>query len=233
MSMTYQQFVMRLAQNIGPMGEGLSWVTMVPDIIEYAEQRIYRELNLLSATVRDSSGSCTANSRNFTLPSALGRFVVVNSVNVVTPVGSTVSTGTRSQVTPASLEFLDMAWSNNTAAAATTVPQYFAMASDDTVVFGPPPGAAFNVEVVGEIRPTPLSATNATTYLTLYLPDLFFAAAMIRMSGFAPQGGGAAHWEQTYLALKASADVEEGRKRFAGASWTSKQVETTAVPQRG
>ncbi len=235
MSMNYQQFVLRLAQNIGPLGDGMSWPTAVGETIDYAEQRIYRELQLLSTMVRDTSGSCTANSRNFTLPTSLGRFVVVDGINVVTPVGSTVTNGTRNVVTPASRDYIDFCWQSNTAPSATTVPTNFAMITDQTVIFGPAPGAAFQVEVIGTIRPTPLSASNSTTYLTLYLPDLFLAAAMVHIYG--TQGGTSApqvgEWEQQYQMLKGSADMEENRKRFAGASWTSKQVEPSAVPQRG
>lgn len=235
MSMNYAQYVMRLSQNIGPLGEGISWPTAVPEIIDYAEQRIYRELNLLDTVVRDTSGVCTANSRNFTLPTTLGRFVVVDGINVVTPVGSTVSNGTRNLVTPASRDYIDYCWQSNTSPSATTVPTNFAMITDETVIFGPAPGAAFQVEVIGTIRPTPLSASNTTTYLSQYLPDLFMSASMVFLAlyrkAWVPDAPADA--EAQYMQLLASANAEENRKRFAGASWTSKQIEPSAVPQRG
>ena len=85
----------------------------------------------------------------------------------------------------------------------------------------PSPGAAFNVEVTGTIRPTPLSATNTSTFLTTYLPDLFVAASMVyagnNMRDFGIEGGNAAlaqSWEQQYQALFASANAEETRKRY-------------------
>ena len=88
--------------------------------------------------------------------------------------------------------------------------------------------AAYRVEVVGTIRPTPLSATNTTTFLTLYLPDLFMAASLVfageNMRDFGAEGGNPAvaqTWEQNYQALMASANAEELRKRFAGPGWSS------------
>ena len=97
-----------------------------------------------------------------------------------------------------------------------------------SIIFGPWPDAAYRVEVVGTIRPTPLSATNTTTFLTLYLPDLFMAASLVfageNMRDFGAEGGNAAvsqTWEQNYQTLMASANAEELRKRFAGPGWTS------------
>lgn len=208
--------------------------TVLPSIIDYSEQRIYRELDLISTVTRDTSASLTANSRNFTLPTANGRFVVVSGLNLL-------SAGVRvAQLDPASLDYLDASWPSETAASASTVPQYFAMLTDQTVVVGPPPGSIFNVEVIGTIRPAPLSNSNQTTFLTLYLPDLFLAASMIFAAGYQKNFGASADdprqaqsWEAQYQLLKASADAEEARKKFAGASWTSKRLEPTAQPQRG
>lgn len=237
MSLTYTTWVQRMVE-LASLGEQtVNFASVIPAVIDYAEQRLYRELDLLSTQVRDTSSNCTANSRNFTLPSSGGRFVVVDGINVVTPVAGTVSTGTRHPVVPASRDFLDLAWPSNTAVSATTIPQFFAMITDQTIAFGPPPGDTFQVEVIGEIRPTPLSAANATTYLSLYLPDLFLAASMIHMATYGTQGGAnspqVATWEQTYQTLFPSANTEAQRQRFAGASWTSKPVQPAAVPQRG
>lgn len=227
MAMTFTSFVLRAAQDIGPVGNGISWAAAIPEAIDYAEQRLYRELNLLGTIARDSTGLTTANTRNFTLPSTVGRFVVVQNINILTPAGSDINTGTMNPVVPASLDTLQYYWPSDTAASATTIPEIYAMVTDQTLMFGPPPGAIFTVEVVGPIRPTTLSATNPTTYLTNYLPDLFHAAAMVSLT----KGG--AEWEQTYQMLFKSALTEEGRKRAAGASWTPYAVEPGAIPQRG
>lgn len=239
MSMTYTQFVQRLMATAVTTTQDTPFLDNLPNFIDLAEQRCYRELDLLSTVVRDTGGSCTANARNFTLPQTGGRFVVVNGINVVTPVGSTTSNGTRKRLTQASLDAMDMLWPSEAAASATTVPVNFAMVTDQTLVFGPPPGAAFQVEVIGTIRPTPLSPTNTTTYLTLYLPDLFFAAAMIAVAGWQRDFGAqtsdptlSQSWEAQYKTFFASAFTEEERKRFASFGWTSMSPTPIAATPR-
>lgn len=234
MSLTYATYGNTLVAMMAGSAADADYQTVLPSIIDYAEQRIYRELDLISTVVRDTSGALTANSRNFTLPSTEGRFVVVSGVNLL-------SAGVRvAQLDPASLDYLDASWPSETAASVSTVPRYFAMITDQTMAVGPPPGSALGVEVIGTIRPTPLSSTNQTTFLTSYLPDLFLAASMIFAAGYqknfsasADDPKMSASWESQYQLLKASADGEEARKKFAGASWTSKRLEPTAQPQRG
>jgi hypothetical protein len=108
------------------------------------------------------------------------------------------------------------------------------------VLVGPAPDDTYNVEVIGTVNPTPLSAANTTTYLTLYLWDLFVAASMVFMTGFQKNFGSqaddpkmAVSWESTYKTLFQSADLVDSRQRFAAASWTSAQPENFASAQRG
>lgn len=235
MSLTYTTYVETIANLMGTATTQTNFVQVLPSIIDYAEQRIYRELDLLSATVRDRSGVLTPNSRTFTLPTAQGRFVVVNSISVLNGAGARIA-----QLQPVSVEFLDAAYPSETSTAASAYPSYFAMMSDQTAIMAPSPGAAWGTEVIGEIRPTPLSSTNTTTYLTTYIPDLFVSASMIFASGFqknfsaasdTPQS--AVSWETQYKTQFQSASIEEHRKRFQAASWTSKAPSPIAVPQRG
>lgn len=243
MSLNYTQYVaelITLAVETTPPSAGFT--AILPGVIDYAEQRLYRELDLLNTIFRDSTTTCTANSRNFTLTvPTQGPFVVTEAINIITPSGTTpTSGGTRVALLPASREYIDWVWPSETAASASTVPKYYGMITDQNMIFGPPPGAAYTVEIVGTIRPTPISAGNPTTYLSLYLPDLFIAASMIFISGwqknFGSQGdqpAQAVSWESQYEKLFVSANMEENRKRYASASWTSKSISQSAVPQRG
>lgn len=223
MSLTYSQYVDELRRLAVATSADTEFTANLPSVIDYAEQRIYRELDLLSTIVRDSSANATADDRNFTLPSSLGRFVTVQSVNVVTPAGEVITNGTRNALMRTSREYIDFSWPDNEADAATTIPTHFAMITDQTIIFGPPPGDTFNVEVVGTIRPTPLSASNTTTFLTLYLPDLFLSASMVFVSAYKQNFGSQADnpqeamsWENQYKTQFASANAEEIRKKFGG-----------------
>lgn len=242
MSLTYTTVVQTLANLLAEDAADSNFVQILPSIIAYAENRIYRELDMLAEDVRDSSASTTAGSRNFTLPISLGTFQIVREINVITPAATAPESGTRNPLTPVSLTVLDWSWPSSTGSGVPEQFAYFSQASGQTnIVLGPWPDAAYRVEVVGKIIPTPLSEANPTTFLTLYLEDLFISACMIFGVGAFQKNWGAspddpnsqAGWERTYATQKESAATWEARKRFAGASWTATQPEPTAVPQRG
>jgi hypothetical protein len=204
-----------------------NWSTILPSIIDDAEQRIYRDLDLLSTVVRDTSAALAANSRNFTLPQSLGRFVTVKGINFFT---GTYPAG-RTQLRPASLHWVDFVCPSETALTTPSYPLYFAPVTDQLFIVSPAPDSTYQVEVIGTIRPTPLSATNTTTFLTNYLSDLFFAAAMCSASGFMRNFGAqaddpkmATSWEMQYAQRLASAKPEELRRKFASGDWSSESV---------
>lgn len=195
-----------------------------PSLISYAELRIYRELNLLNTVQRLSNTNCVTGNRNFSIDHS---FVVVNGINILTPVGSTTTDGIRTPLVPVSLNMMDVLWPGN---AVTDVPKLFAMVDQWNLALGPAPDDTYAVEVVGTYRPAQLSASNPTTFLSTYLPDLFFAAGMVFVSGWMRNFGEQASdpkmamsWETQYQTLKASANSEELRKFQFGDSWTAYQ----------
>lgn len=235
MSYTYSSYSTALAELMVTTTTETDFVAILPSIIDYAEQRIYRELDLLSTVVRDSTGVLSVNNRNFTLPTGAGVFVVVQGINVITPAGTAADSGTRKPLVPTTRDFLDFAWPSVTGA---TVPAAYAMITQATIVLGPWPDAAYVVEVIGTQRPTPLSSTNTTTFLTVNLPDLFMAASMVFASGFMRNFGSQADdpkmaqsWETQYQTLKGSAMVEEARKKYQSAGWSSQSPAPLASPR--
>lgn len=236
MSLTYSQWVSEVSTLMTVQSSDVNFNLILPGCIDYAEQRCYRELDLLQTVVRDSSASFTPGSRNFSIPTTNGIFVVVNGLNVITPAGTSPDNGTRNPLTPVSRDFLDYAWPNLTGSG---LPVYFAMLTQGQSLVGPWPDDGYVVEVVGTQRPTPLSASNTTTFLSLYLPDLFVAASMIFMSGYQKNFGrqsddpqAAQSWESQYNKLFASAATEEARKRFMGSAWSPLTQSAEAQPPR-
>lgn len=233
MSYNYSQFVLYLSNTLVVPSTDPNFVVELPIIIDVAEQRCYRELQLLDTIIRDSSSTLTANSRNFTFPQ---HFVVSESINVFTPASSTTN---RLQLIPTTREFIDAVYGNEASTTSPSVPHYYAMITDQTIIVGPPPDAAYTLEVIGTIRPAPLSATNTTTYLTQYLPDLFFAAAMSVGAGYLQNYGAqtdnpqmATSWEGIFTALLNSANKEEEQKRYASQAWSPKPPAPLATPPR-
>jgi hypothetical protein len=222
-----------LANTLVVSSTNLALSIELPIIIDTAEQRCYRELQLLDTIVRDQTSTLTANSRNFTFPQ---HFVVSESINVFTPVNTTT---TRLQLIPTTREFLDAVYGNEAAVNSPSIPHYYAMITDQSIIVGPPPDAAYTLEVVGTVRPTPLSSTNTTTYLTQFLPDLFFAASMSFGAGYLQNYGAqtdnpqmATSWEGTFTALLGSANKEEEMKRYASQAWSAKPPASLATPPR-
>lgn len=228
---TYRTALQTLVVSQDPDG---AFDAILPSAIDYAEQRIYRELNLISTVTVDTTTTLVAGTRTATIPND---FVVVNNMNVLTPAGASASVATRVPLTPASRAVIDSLWPGSTTR---DTPELFSMTTQWDVIFGPCPDAAYGLEVIGTRRPAALSEANPSTFLSERLPDLFMAASMVFMSGYMRNFGQQANdpamgqsWEAQYQLLKASADAEELRKQFTAASWTSMPVSSQAQPQRG
>lgn len=236
MALNYSTFSSQLANLMVQDPLDANFVTFLPGAIDYAEQRIYRELDLQVTRVVDTTTVSSA-SRNLDYPTAIGTYLVVEQINVITPVTAGTSEGTRNPLTMVTKEYLDFAWPS--ARANQGVPLFFAVLDNNTCVLGPSPDAAYKAEFIGTQRPTPLSAANSSSFLTQNLPDLFMAASMVFASAYQRDFGPATDdpakgstWESQYRTLFASANVEELRKRFMGPGWQSMSPSQLASPAR-
>ncbi|HQU24985.1 MAG TPA: hypothetical protein PKX13_11970, partial [Acidiphilium sp.] len=191
------------------------FISILPNCIDYAEQRIYRELDILNTRERNYGAITTPGVRLVNLASTV---MVVETLAIITPAGSAPNAGQRNICLPVTHDFLDMVYPNESTAYQ-AVPRFFAMLNQQQVLVGPAPDQAYTVETVGTYRPLPLSATNTTTILTQLLPDLFLAASMIFMSGYQRNFGSQADdpkmgmsWEQQYQELMKWAKNETERQ---------------------
>ena len=224
------------------------FLVILPQAITYAENRICRDLDFLFTSVANSSYSVALNSRTITVPSAnffpseSGTLVVCEQINLLTPSGATdPDSAIRVPLLPTTKEFLDAVYG---ASSATGQPKYFCPFGDGesayTFLVGPYSNANYTVEIVGTYRPTSLSVSNPTTFISLYLPDLFIMASMIYISAYqrnfsSAQGNDPqmpVTYETQYQTLLKSAIVEENRKKFEAAAWSSQSASTTATPTR-
>jgi hypothetical protein len=217
-----------------------NYLTILPQMIVYAENRIYRELDFLFTSVATTAYSLSSGSRTITVPTST--FVVPEQINVITPSGvSDPNLGTRVPLLPTTRDYLDAVCG---ASSTTGQPQYFAPfgggTSNWTFLVGPYADANYTVEIVGTFRPDSLSATNLTTFISLYLPDLMIMASMVYISGYQRNFGRANDdpqmaitYESQYQALLKGAMGEEYRKKMEGAAWSSKSLSPVATPTRG
>ena len=229
---------------------------ILPQMITYAENRMYRDIDFMftSTSLHGVSFILTPGNRNLSFninlsantDASAGTFVVSEQINLLTDAaGNAVTTTTnpdecvRYPLLPTTKEFLDAVYGSSLTANLGK-PQYFVPFNETLFFVGPVPDQAYPVEVVGTFRPNSLSATNLTTFISLYLPDLFIMASMIYVSAYQRNFGRAnddpqmaVTYEGQYQALLKSAVVEEARKKFDAAGWSSQSPATVATPSRG
>jgi hypothetical protein len=208
---------------------------ILPQMITYAENRMFRDLDFLFTSIATTAYGMTAGSRQISVPA--GTFVVPEQINVL--VGSSnPDLATRVPLLPTTKEFLDACYGSG-AVANRGLPQYWVPFDDYTFLVGPYPDQSYPCELVGTYRPDSLSATNKTTFISLYLPDLFIMASMIYVSAYQRNFGRANDdpqmaitYESQYQVLLKNADLEENRKKFEAAAWSSQEPSVSATPTR-
>ena len=235
--LTYSDYVNEIATLAVVSPTDPNFVEILPQMITYAENRIYRDLDLLSTVTSNATYTTTANGSKITF--AIADFITVQEVNVITPAGTTdADSGTRVALLPVTKEYLHYVYPSSVSSG---VPANFAMLTQNTLIFGPWPDDVYTLEIIGTYRPNSLSDTNATTFISLYLPDLFIMASMIYVSGFQRNFVSAAandpqmpiNYETQYQALLQGAIGEEYRKKFESSGWTSMSPSPVATPTRG
>lgn len=216
--LTYAQYKAALETLAAEQASDPNWTTILPQVIDYAESRITRELNILGLVRRDTTSTLTPNDRDFAIPTPSGgNWETISEINLII-------NGSRRPLTKLSLPALNLLWPQESAPTPGSVPQYYADVTDSAIIVGPPLGASggtATVEVIGRIRPDALSAGNPTTYISTTYPDLLLAASMIFVSGYqnafgkqADDPAQAQSWTAQYQALLASAQSEEAARRM-------------------
>jgi hypothetical protein len=234
--LTYATYVEQIATMAVVQSTDVNYLTIVPSMIDYAELRMQRDLDFLSTQISNSSYSFTSGNNILTIPTS--SFVSLQTFEVIT-------NGTSSPLLPIGKEYIQNVYANGSTAG---VPKYFAVYGGDSattgltsqnILVGPIPDNSYVVRLTGTVRSTPLSLSNTTTFISVYLPDLFIMASMIYISAYQRNFGRqsddpqmAQSYESQYQALKASALVEENRKKFEAAAWTAYSPSPVASPTR-
>ena len=253
--LTYSQYVTQIATMAVVAETDDAFVTILPSMITYAENRMYRDIDFMftSTSLHGTTFVLAAGNRNLSFNIDLasnsdaqaGTFVVSEQINLLTDAEGNAADTTnpdacvRVPLLPTTKEFLDAVYGSSLTANRGQ-PQYFVPFNETLFFVGPVPDQAYPVEVVGTYRPNSLSASNTTTFISLYLPDVFIMASMIYISAYQRNFGRlnddpqmAITYESQYQALLKSAIVEEARKKFDAAGWSSQSPATVATPTRG
>jgi len=206
--------------------------TILPQMITYAENRIYRDLDLL---ITQTTNSYSVTGNNIDVPAA--NLITVQNVVLADGTGNTYP------LLPITRDFANNVYGNNNN---TGTPQYFFITggaaneiTDYNIYVYPYPSASYTATVTGTFRPASLSSTNLTTFISLYMPDLFIMASMIYVSAYQRNFGRAnddpqmaVSYESQYKALLQGATIEEYRKKFQASAWSSHGTSPVATPTR-
>ena len=219
-----------------------AFVEIIPQMLNYAELRIQRDLDLLAS---QTTFAYTLPTGTNTINLDTNDLLTVQSVNVVV-------NGVPTPVLPTTKEFIQNVYSDPSA---TGTPQYFAMYGGDYgtggdvynyILVGPYPDVQYTVNLTGTIRTPSLyknagtgTSNTATTYISVYYPDMLIMASMIYISAYQRNFGRmsddpamAQSYEGQYQVLLRAATMEESRKRFGGSAWSSMSTPPAATPSR-
>lgn len=235
--MDYNAYVQQISTMAVVPVTDTNFQIILPQMISYAELRMQRDLDFLSTQISNSNYSLTAGNSTLTIPTSA--FVVMETFEVIDGSGSSMP------LLAVGKEFIQNVYGTGSS---TGLPQYFAVYGGDSattgltsqnMIIGPIPDLNYSIRLTGTVRSAPLSATNTQTYISVYLPDMFIMASMIYISAYQRNFGRmnddpqmAQSYEGQYQALKASALVEENRKKFEAAAWSSYSPAPAASPTR-
>lgn len=239
MALTYDSYISQLTNMMSVASStdpGFS--TFVPGAIDYAEGRLYRDLDLLATRLVSTAVSCSSGVRSVTLSTAAGSFLVIERVNILTSATAPTSIATRNPTLFVSPDWLDAVYPT-AVSSYTGLPLFVTRPTDSTLTFGPAPDQAYGLEIATTYRPSPLSSGNSSTWLTQNVPELFMTATMVFGAGFQqnfgaqgdnPQSG--VSWEQQYQTLLSGANVDELRKKYRAEGWSPAKPSQIATPPR-
>lgn len=196
-----------------------NFVIYLPRMIEYAENRLFRDMDFLNTMKEADTGDLTAGNRVITVP---GNITIVQSAAVVTPASTPAASGTRKPLQRVSVEALNFLAPTGTQG----IPIWYALIDETNMALGPTPDAAYRVAVYGQYQPAPLSIGNSPTFLSTNFPDLYVAASLVfgfgEQQNFGAQSDNpqaAMSWETQYQTLLKAADLNEDRKKAWSAAW--------------
>jgi hypothetical protein len=251
-ALTYNGYVVQMATlavyNYVPASPGVPVVgvepffnALIPQMLNYAELRIQRDVDLMALQTSGPASYPTAiGSGALAIPVA--DFVTVQTLARLDPSGA----GT--PLTPASKAWLQAVYG---AGSTFGPPLYYAPIGGDQAtagqtsnrfLLGPIPDLVYGMNVTGTIRMPSLgllvpSDGTGTTFIATWLPDLLIAASMIYITAAQRNFGAASSdpqmgmsWEGVYQTALASEVVEEAKKHFEGAAWTSRGPAPVAAP---
>ena len=203
--MTYTELVQKI-RDYTEVSDTVLTSTIINGFIENAEFRILRDVDS-DNNRRYVQAQLIAGTRFIDTPQNL---LVIRSAQIVDSAGVGASSDREF------LQYRDTSFMSEFNNLGTQgVPKYYSNWDEDTVVVAPTPNATYTIQLNYILKPTGLSSTNATTYLSLQFPNGLLYACLVEAYGFlkGPQDL-LQLYEQKYKQVVEGFSIEQmGRRR--------------------
>ena len=225
------------------VGVDAAFNAILPSMLNYAELRIQRDLDLAASNIANTTYTLTQGSNQL--------LISVNDFQTIQTVA--VSNGTAlTPLLPASKEFIQNVY-NDSSATYQAIPQYFCIYGGDTatggntllsILIGPYPDQSYGLTVTGtQLLPSLYAYASldgtGQTYISSNYPDLLVQASMVYVTEYQRNFGPASNdpqmgmtYEMQYQTLLKGALENENRKKFRDAAWSSQSQSPVATPTR-
>ena len=179
----------------------------LPELINFAERRISRELKVLGFKV-PAQFSFQANVAVVAKPD---RWRETVSLNVS---GVAFGTSVRNQVYPRSYEYIREYWPDDTQTWSSVYgvpgpPLFYADYDFNHFIVAPTPDQAYAAELVYFEEPALLDNTNQTNFITQNMPNLLLYATLLECTPFLKLDSRIATWQQMYDRIAGVMDSED------------------------
>ena len=175
--MTYAELVAKI-RNYTEVDSNVFDATIVDGFISDAEFRILRDVD--SDNNRQyAQADIVAGQRYVNTPLISDETLIIRSVQI------TNSTGGADNSSRAFLEYRDVNFiSEYNGTGSQGLPKYYSYWDENTIVLAPTPDQAYNMQINYNLKPTGLSSSNTTTYLSKEFPNGLLYACLVEAYGF-------------------------------------------------
>ena len=167
--MTYSELVTKI-RDYTEVDSNVFTSTIINGFIENAEFRILRDVDS-DNNRKYATASVVVTQKYFNTPADL---LVIRSAQVFN------TDGTISFLDVRDMTFINEYNQSNT----TGIPKYYANWDENTVIVAPTPDQAYTIQANYILKPTGLSSTNTTTYLSQQFPNGLLYACLVEAYGF-------------------------------------------------
>jgi hypothetical protein len=163
--MTYDELVTNI-RNYTEVGSNVFTNSVINTFITMAENQILREIDL-DVFKQEVSGNLTQGNKFLTAPTD----ILTHRYLMITVSGDQVFLDFRDT------SFMKEFWPDGTD---TGVPKYYSVWDQNTFYVAPTPNAAYTAELGYIYRPTQLSSTNTTTWVSTNAPEALLYACLVQ-----------------------------------------------------